>query len=383
MSDVERKIKTVGILGSGQLGRMLALEARRMGIKTIVYSPGSDTPAGRVTDGEMVGDYDDLAQVRAFAEAVDVITYEFENVPLASALAAQEIVPVYPQPLALEVSQNRIREKNFLREHGCPVAPFYAVQTVDDLKAGVAQLGIPCVLKTAESGYDGKGQFKITAVEQIELAWEKIGRQPAVLEAWVTFAKEISVIVARDRFDQFAYYGPIENHHENHILDVSVCPAEISDETMINALAVARQVIRSLDVVGLICVEFFVLDGGVDGKVLVNEIAPRPHNSGHLTIEGHVTSQFEQQLRTVCGWAVGDTTQMRPAVAMANLLGDVWPEGGEPDWPDMLHQECDVKLHLYGKEAARPGRKMGHLTASGQTAAEVRETVLRARKRLK
>ena len=350
-----------------------------MGVRTVVYSPGSDTPAGRVADVEMVGAYDDLEQITAFAERVDVITYEFENVPLMSAMKAAENTPVLPQPQALAVSQNRLREKSFLADHNCPVAPFHAVKSLVDLQDGVENLGVPCVLKTAESGYDGKGQVKIEAADELEAAWETIGQKPAVLEEWVTFEKEISVVVARDRFGAFAVYGPIENEHVNHILDVSICPCSVSEQTASQAVALAKKVVESLDIIGLICVEFFVKP---DGSVLVNEIAPRPHNSGHLTIEGHVTNQFEQQLRTVCGWPVGDVSMKAPAVAMANLLGDCFASDGSADLSTLLDKFEDVKPHLYGKTEARPGRKMGHLTVVGESVDEVREKVLNARKEL-
>lgn len=347
-----------------------------MGIRTVVYSPGSSTPAGQVADVELVGAYDDLERVAEFAQQVDVITYEFENVPLMSAMKAAELRPVLPQPQALAVAQNRLREKAFLAEHGCPVAPFYPVASLADLEAGVAKLGVPCVLKTAESGYDGKGQVKIEATAELETAWEQVGRQAAVLEQWVTFEKEISVVVARDHAGTFALYGPIENEHVNHILDVSVCPGDVDAATAHEAVALAQRVVESLDIIGLICVEFFVKP---DGGVLVNEIAPRPHNSGHLTIEGHVTNQFEQQLRTVCGWPVGDVTLRAPAVAMANLLGERFAADGSADLSALLGRFGDVKPHLYGKSEARPGRKMGHLTAVGDSVVDVREKVLQAR----
>ncbi|MFK7802280.1 MAG: 5-(carboxyamino)imidazole ribonucleotide synthase [Anaerolineae bacterium] len=373
-------VKTIGILGSGQLGRMLAMEARRLGVKTVVFSPGSQTPAGEVADVEITADYEDLDAIQAFAEQVDAITYEFENVPLMSAMKAAERVPVLPQPQALAVSQNRLREKSFLADHGCPVAPFRAVKTLGELEQAVSELGVPCVLKTAESGYDGKGQVKILQADEAESAWETIGRKPAVLEQWVTFEKEISVVIARDCFDTFAIYGPIENVHENHILDVSVCPSSVSEATAEKTVTLAKQVVNALDIIGLICIEFFVK---ADGDVLVNEIAPRPHNSGHLTIEGHVTNQFEQQLRTVCGWPVGSVEMKAPAVAMANLLGDCFTADGSADLQSMLLEHGDVKAHLYGKTEARPGRKMGHLTVCGESVEEVKKKVLSAREQLK
>lgn len=373
-------VKTIGILGSGQLGRMLAMEARRLGIRTVVFSPGKNTPAGEVADVEITADYKDLDAIKTFAERVDAITYEFENVPLISATKAAEIVPVLPQPTALAVSQNRWKEKWFLAERKLPAAPYWAVRNLADLQYGVEGLGVPCVLKTTESGYDGKGQVKILQADKAESAWEKIGRKVAVLEKWVTFEKEISVVIARDRFGDFAVYGPIENEHVNHILDVSICPSSVDDVTAQKAISLAKQVVDALDIIGLICIEFFVQ---ADGTVLVNEIAPRPHNSGHLTIEGHVTNQFEQQLRMVCGWPVGSVEMKAPAVAMANLLGDCFQPDGSADLGSMFAQDGAIKPHLYGKTEARPGRKMGHLTACGESVEVAKEKVLSARELLR
>lgn len=369
--------QTVGVLGSGQLGRMLALEARRMGVRVHVFSPGKNTPTGQVADVETTAVYDDLDAVRQFASSVDVVTYEFENVPLATAVAAQEIVPVRPGPQALAVAQNRLREKQFMRENGLPVAPHTAVESLADLKAGLAELSLPAVLKTAESGYDGKGQVKIEQAEEAEEAWQAIGQNPAVLEAWIPFEREVSVVGARDVHGKFAHYGLIENEHVNHILDVSLSPATVPEADMNRAVELAKAVLEQLDVVGVLCVEFFLT---AEGDLLINEIAPRPHNSGHLTIESHATSQFAQQLRTVCGWPLGSTEQLRPA-AMANLLGDLWPSGGTPNW-SLLGAFPQVKLHLYGKETARPGRKMGHLTALGNDVDEARTAVTAARAQL-
>lgn len=365
---------TIGVLGSGQLGRMLALEARQMGYRVHVFSPGQDTPTGQVADVETTAVYTDLDAVRAFARQVDVVTYEFENVPLATAVAAQEIVPVHPAPQALAVAQNRLREKQFMTQHGLPVAPYAPVHSLADLEQAMTKVSLPAVLKTAESGYDGKGQVKIEQASEAEAAWERIGRKPAVLEAWVNFEREVSVVAARDQQGHFAHYGLIENEHANHILDVSLSPARVSAAVQEQGIALAKAVLEHLDVIGVLCVEFFVT---TQGDLLINEIAPRPHNSGHLTIESHATSQFAQQLRAVCGWPLGDTTQLRPA-AMANLLGDLWPPEGQPNW-QAVGAWPQVALHLYGKKTARPGRKMGHLTALGNDVAEARTAVLNAR----
>ncbi len=368
---------TIGMLGSGQLGRMFTIAAKQMGYRVVVFSPGQDTPTGQLADKEITAAYLDLDAVRAFAQEVDVITYEFENVPLATALAAAEIVPVHPNPNALAIAQNRIREKLFMREHGLPVVPFAPVQSLADLQTALKEIGVPAVLKTAESGYDGKGQVKIEDATEAAEAWDAIGQKAAVLEGWATFAKEISVVGGRDIYGQFAHYGAIENDHHNHILDLSISPARVSEETINNAVKFAQIVLEKLDVVGVLCVEFFMKPSG---ELLINEIAPRPHNSGHLTIESHMTSQFEQQLRTICGLPLGDTAQLRPG-AMVNLLGDLWPADSQPDWAAVC-ADPRVKLHLYGKAEARPGRKMGHLTALGETSEQAAQTVLAAREKI-
>lgn len=368
---------TIGILGSGQLGRMLAVAARQMGYRVHVYSPGKNTPTGQIADREFTADYLDLEQVREFAQSVDVVTYEFENVPLATARAAAEFVPVRPGPLALEVAQNRRREKEFMAGHGLPVAPFAPVESWDDLEAAVATIGLPAVLKTAESGYDGKGQFRIDESGQLATAWEAIQEQPAVLEGFISFDREVSVVGARGIDGSFAHYGVIENDHHRHILDVSRSPARLPEEVMNRAIELAKIVLTELDVVGVLCVEFFVTD---DGGLVINEIAPRPHNSGHLTIESHVTGQFEQQLRAVCGLSLGSTEQLKPA-AMVNILGDLWPPEGQPDWAAVANQN-QVKIHLYGKEEARVGRKMGHLTVLADSVDEAAAVALAAREAL-
>lgn len=371
----------IGILGSGQLGRMLAQVARQHDIQTVVYSPGTDTPAGQVADAEISADYGDLEAIRAFAQQVDVITYEFENVPLMSAMAAEEIVPVHPNPRILAIARNRVREKSYMQDIGIPVTPFHPVNSLGDLEFGLKNLGVPAVLKTAEEGYDGKGQIKILDPAEAEHAWHTVGQVPSVLEGWVEFEREISVLGARDQMGGFTSYGPIENEHTNHILDISLIPAEVDDFIAERAILSVKTVMEKLNLVGLICIEFFVT---ADGGLIANEIAPRPHNSGHLTIEGHVTSQFEQQLRTVIGWPIGDASPVQPASGMANLLGDLWPDEQvqlKPVWQKAI-DDGRIKLHLYGKGEARPGRKMGHLTTIGADRLTVREKLLEARAKL-
>lgn len=367
---------TIGVLGSGQLGRMFAIAARRMGYRVYTFSPESDTPTGQVADFEISADYEDLEAVRIFAKAVDVITFEFENVPSITVEAAEKFAPVRPRGEVLHITQNRLREKTFLHQNGFPVTPFRHIKTLEELQEAVGELGIPCVLKTAGFGYDGKGQAKIKSIEDCENAFRQIKEQEAVLEAFVDFEKEVSVVAARDLRGNFAHYGVIENAHENHILDVSFAPAFVSDKTQKEAVEIAREILEKLDVVGVLCVEFFLTK---KGKLLVNELAPRPHNSGHLTVDACVTSQFEQQLRAVCGFPLGASRFYKPA-AMANLLGDVWGKG-EPNWANAL-KNADVKLHLYGKQEARRGRKMGHITALAETPEEAVKIVREARQNL-
>ncbi|MGH7213275.1 MAG: 5-(carboxyamino)imidazole ribonucleotide synthase [Tepidisphaeraceae bacterium] len=368
----------VGVLGSGQLGRMFAIAARQMGYRVHTFSPEDDTPTGQVADVEVCAAYDDLDAVRAFARNVAVVTFEFENVHSATAQATAEVVPVRPAGSVLHTTQHRLREKTFLATNGVPVTPFAPVGSLDELHAAVAKLGTPAVLKTAGWGYDGKGQVKIASVDQALSAWASLKTTEAVLEAFVDFEREVSVVAARGMDGSFAHWGIIENSHRNHILDVSLAPARVSDRVGRDAVEIARTILEKLDVVGVLCVEFFLAR---DGRLMVNELAPRPHNSGHLTIDACETSQFEQQLRAICGLPLGSTQQLRPA-AMANLLGDLWDDAGdEPDWAGALAVP-DVNLHLYGKRTARPGRKMGHLTAVGTSVDDAARKVLAARQAL-
>ena len=364
---------TIGVLGSGQLGRMLALEARRMGYRVHTLSPGVDTPTGQVADLEVSAEYEDLDSIRAFARGVDVMTFEFENVSTAAADAAAELVPVRPSGSALHITQQRAREKGFLADRGYPVTPFARAQSLDELAIGLGVVRLPAIVKTAAFGYDGKGQHRIDRIEDGERVWGLIGHQEAIIESVVDFTHEISVVAARGLDGEFAHYGAIENMHRNHILDLSVSPARVPQGIADEAVHLTHRVLDDLGYVGVLCVEFFVAR---DGRLLVNEIAPRPHNSGHLTIDACVTSQFEQQVRAVCGLSLGDTTQIKPA-AMVNLLGDLWVNG-EPDWAAALAMP-GVKLHLYGKSDPRVGRKMGHLTALGDSVDEAAAKALAAR----
>jgi 5-(carboxyamino)imidazole ribonucleotide synthase len=364
---------TIGVLGSGQLGRMFAMAARRMGYLVHTFSPKKATPTGQISDLEISASYEDLDAVRAFADGVDVVTFEFENIPSGTIMAAAERVPVRPGELVLHTSQHRIREKTFLAGAGFPVTPFRHVRAIEELHAGVRELGLPAVLKTAGFGYDGKGQRKLTEVDEIEAAFRSLDGQEAILEAFVDFEREVSVVAARGVDGQLAHYGVIENVHRRHILDSSIAPARVTPSIAREATKMATALLDQLEVVGVLCVEFFLTR---DDRLYVNELAPRPHNSGHLTIDACVTSQFEQQLRAVCGLPLGATDLLSPA-AMVNLLGDLWQDG-EPDWPAACAPPA-VKLHLYGKREARRGRKMGHLTARAATTDAALELVSAAR----
>jgi 5-(carboxyamino)imidazole ribonucleotide synthase len=367
---------TVGVLGSGQLGRMFAIAARRMGYRVHTFSPDSDTPTGQVSDREYEHPYDDLDAVREFARGVSVVTFEFENVPAAAVEAAAQLAPVRPSGSVLHTTQHRLREKTFLSRHGFPVTAFRHVISPETLASGLEEIGYPAVLKTAGFGYDGKGQTRVASADDAGAAFKALGGQEGVLEAFVDFEREVSVVAARGLGGEFAHYGVVANTHSRHILDLSVAPADVREETAREAVEITRAVLEALDVVGVTCVEFFLTRRGT---LLVNELAPRPHNSGHFTFDASLTSQFEQQLRAVCGLPLGSTELLRPA-AMANLLGDLW-QTGEPDWRAALRLP-EVKLHLYGKTDPRPGRKMGHLTALASTPEEAARKALDAREAL-
>jgi 5-(carboxyamino)imidazole ribonucleotide synthase len=367
---------TLGVLGSGQLGRMFAMAARRMGYRVHTLSPDDDTPTGQVADLEITAAYEDLDAVAAFARHVDVVTFEFENVPAGTADAAAQHAPVRPSGHILHVTQQRAREKGYLADHGFPVTPFAWVRSVQDLSAGVALVGTNAVLKTASFGYDGKGQVRVRSLEEAESAWIHLGRQEAVLERFIDFDREVSMIVARGAAGWTVTYGLIENTHERHILDTSQYPARVDPRVERRAAEIVTALAETLDLVGVLCVEFFLTR---DGELLINELAPRPHNSGHLTIDACLTSQFEQQLRAICGLPPGSVETVRPA-AMVNLLGDLWNDG-QPDWAAAC-MIPGVKLHLYGKTEPRPARKMGHITALGPDVETALRTALEARQAL-
>jgi len=352
---------------------MFAMAARRLGYRVHTLAPEHDTPTGQIADVEVYAAYDDLDAVSHFARGVDVVTFEFENVPAAAAAAAEAHAIVRPNGHALFIAQHRVREKTFLADRGLPVTPFAPVRSDDELAAAVARIGVPAVLKTAAFGYDGKGQIAIRAAGDAAAAWAALGRQEAILEAFIDLDREISVIGARGVDGSWSHFGPFDNTHANHILDVTTAPSGVAASIAADAVDATREVMAALDFVGVLCVEFFV---STAGRLMINELAPRPHNSGHLTFDACRTSQFEQQLRAVCGLPLGSPELHQPA-AMANLLGDLW-ERHEPHWIDALAYPT-VKLHLYGKSTARRGRKMGHLTALGPSVEAAKHTVLSAR----
>jgi 5-(carboxyamino)imidazole ribonucleotide synthase len=371
MSAVHGPGSRLGIMGGGQLGRMLALAARRLGYRVHVFAPGGNSPAGQVADQEVTAGYHDEEAVRRFAAGVDVLTFEFENVPADTVRWAAEHCQVRPDAKALATAQNRIREKAFLSDGGFPIAPWAEVTDAAGLATAAARLGWPAVLKTAESGYDGKGQRKLEGPG--DLAAANLPPFPGVLEAWVPFVMEISVVLARGADGSVASFPVCENIHRHHILDVTVVPARLDPAVARRAEELAVAVAARLEFTGVLAVEMFVLP---DDSLLVNEIAPRPHNSGHFSLDACVTDQFEQQLRAVCGLPLGSPEVLRPC-AMTNLLGDLWSHG-EPAWAAVA-AFGDVKIHLYGKDHAAPGRKMGHLTVLGATAEAALERVRAAR----
>ena len=366
---------TIGIFGSGQLGKMIATAAKQMGYRVHIFSPELDSPAGQVADLEVQGSYLDLEAVENFAKQVDVITLEFENIPIQTLDAASRHAPVRPSAQTLKTTQHRITEKSFLLEHGIPTCRFEVVRSLEELQTACLKI-MPGLLKTASDGYDGKGQAVIKSPEDIQAAWESIATGEAILEEWIDYDFEFSVVAARNADGEFSAFHSIRNEHAEQILDVSISPSGLNAATEIAAEKVAAQIMERLQTVGILCVEFFYRGG----EILVNEMAPRPHNSGHLTIEGHVTSQFAQHVRAACNLKLGSTRQHTPA-AMANILGDQW-ENGQPRWYEALALP-DVNLHLYGKVVPGTKRKMGHLTAVADTAEEAREKVVSSRRLLR
>jgi 5-(carboxyamino)imidazole ribonucleotide synthase len=367
----------LGVIGGGQLGRMFIQAAARLGYRTLVFSDSADCPAGQLADEVLARPLDDLTSLRDFQSRVRAVAVEFENVSAPALRWLQKSIKVNPGWKAVWVAQNRLREKRFLDRLRVPVARWWPLLSETELETARAEFVGPSILKTAEQGYDGKGQVRVDEPDRLVPAWERLGRAPCVLEQVVSFVTEVSCVVARAGDGTAVVYPVFLNDHRSHILDTSICPAPIgpaaTQAVRDNALLIAE----SLRVVGLLTVEFFLKE---DGSVIVNELAPRPHNSAHLTIEACVTSQFEQQVRALVGLPLGSTRLVAPA-AMANLLGDLW-QNGTPNWNAALALDPEVQLHLYGKKIALPGRKMGHLTVVDADPRNARERVLAARQAL-
>ena len=365
---------TIGMLGGGQLGRYALMAARTMGYRTIVLEPDPFAPAGLVADVHLQAAYDDPEALRRLGDECAVVTTEFENPPAAALELLARRTLVAPPPRAVAIAQDRIAEKQFLADNGLPIGPYSVVDRAD----ADPDLGYPAILKTARLGYDGKGQRLVADGGEMRAAWRTLGSVPCVLERALLFQTELSVVVARSSGGGFAAYPVAENRHVDGILDVTIVPAHVSRRLSDRAVGLAMAITDALSYVGVLAIELFV----VDGELLINELAPRPHNSGHWTLDVAQTSQFEQQIRAVCGLGLGDTSMTRPAATMVNLMGDLW-DAGEPDWASAF-DDPRTALHLYGKTAARPGRKMGHLTAWGDSpeeaevrAEEARRTVSR------
>ncbi|QEG38880.1 5-(carboxyamino)imidazole ribonucleotide synthase [Roseimaritima ulvae] len=374
---------TIGMLGGGQLGRMFTLAAQQMGYRVAVLSDEADGPAAQVANEVLVGDYTPEL-LAALAKRSAVVTLEFENIPDAAVRQLAAAVPTYPNAQILKTAQDRSLEKQTLADLGLPVTPFRTIPDpsspagLQQLRQAGQELGYPMILKTARSGYDGKGQRSVSSEGELAAAAEAFGPQRIVAEQRIAFDREVSILVARNPQGQTAVYPLLENIHRNHILDVSKCPADVPPSLDTAAEAIARTVAERLDLVGLLCIELFV---GAGEELMINEIAPRPHNSGHLTIEASVTNQFEQHVRAVCGLPLGQTSLRCPA-AMVNLLGDLWTASGASPAFEQSLAVPGVSLHLYGKAEAREGRKMGHLTAVGETVQQAEQRVREAFSRL-
>ncbi len=362
---------TIGILGGGQLARMLCMEAKRMGYRTLVWTGGLEAPAAALCDSVIELPFDDATAIAQFTTAADVATAEFENIPRATLDAVATGVTLRPSASAIATCANREQEKTFLREQNIPCAPFWIVTNAEELARAMQELNGPGVLKTSAFGYDGKGQRKLLGTENANVVWEEFQAPRAILEGFITFQSELSVMIARNPTGEIRCFDPVENQHRHHILDLTIAPAAIAPELHQHAIAIATRIVNAFDYIGIMGVEFFLQ---ADGVILVNEMAPRPHNSGHHTIDACETSQFEQQLRAVCGLPLGSTRLLCPAV-MLNLLGDMWPDIEKaPDWSIVL-SDPSAALHLYGKKRAIERRKMGHVTFLGAQARERAESV--------
>lgn len=364
---------TLGVLGGGQLGRMFTTRAQSMGYRVVVLDPDPSSPAGAVADRHLCAAYDDADALAELARSAAAVTTEFENVPADSLRQLSGSCPVAPPVEAIATAQDRISEKEFLRRNGFATAPFGVVRTVDDIPAALSDAGGPAILKTARLGYDGKGQAPVGSEPEVRAAFDRFGRVPCVLERRLDLETELSVVLARGRDGACATFPVAENRHQDGILDTSVVPARVSPDLAGRARELATEVAEAMHYVGVLGVELFVADGG---RLYVNEMAPRPHNSGHYTIDACLPDQFEQQVRTLCDLPLTNPVLLSP-IAMVNLLGDLWADG-EPRWDAALRLP-GVRLHLYGKAAARPGRKMGHLNCVASTADLALEKALEAR----
>ncbi|MCR9202428.1 MAG: 5-(carboxyamino)imidazole ribonucleotide synthase [Planctomycetaceae bacterium] len=367
---------TIGILGAGQLGRMLALVARRMGYGVAVFGGDRRSPCGQVADAVWAGNYDDTQQLTEFASACDVVTYEFENIPAHAAATIADLTPLHPNADLLAVAQNRLKEKTALRDCGLPTAEFRMVHTADELALARSDFGGDVILKANTDGYDGKGQWSISAATNLEELWTSSGLTEGLVEQRVPFEFELSVVAGRYASGECVYFEPFLNHHADHILDVTISGSNLVSPVAEQATQMARGVLERFHVVGVLCIELFLTS---DGQLVVNEIAPRPHNSGHLTIEAYNCSQFELQLRTICGLEPVPLIRTAPAAAMANLLGQHLPATWDAAAMSGL---TDTQLHLYGKSGAKTGRKMGHVTTLANTSADAEDRVRSVRSQL-
>ncbi|MBU2737351.1 5-(carboxyamino)imidazole ribonucleotide synthase [Acidithiobacillus concretivorus] len=348
---------TLGILGGGQLGQMFTLAARRMGYAVWVLDPDPDCPAAAVADHHLCAAYDDFSALALLADHCAAVTAEFENVPASAMIYLEARIPVHPGSTALAIAQDRAREKTFFQDIGLAVAPFALLRQEDDVALAARKLSFPAILKTTRFGYDGKGQQNVGTASELPAAWASLNTPEAILESRINLVQEFSVVMARSVEGMMVFYPLAENRHHHAVLDLSIVPARVPEALQNQARQGAARIAEALNYVGVLAVEFFVEEGG---RLLVNEMAPRPHNSGHYTIDACVSSQFDQQVRALCGLSLADTRLLSPVVMM-NLLGDLWEEGG-PDWQKLL-QHPQIKVHLYGKKEARPGRKMGHVNA--------------------
>jgi 5-(carboxyamino)imidazole ribonucleotide synthase len=363
---------TLGMVGGGQLGRMFTIAARSMGYRVIILDPDPHSPAGNIADQHIQADFHDHAALDMLGDSCVAITSEFENLPVESLSRLQRHCPVHPAPEVLALAQNRLQEKTFLDEHEFPTVAFYPVQTLDDLEEAMAGLAAPGILKIARPRYPGHGRHAVASVEEAVEAFREMEEQPCILEERIYVEKRLSVILARSIEGEIAVYPVVENRYRKGILDLSLAPADISTVAAEGAIELACDLADELEYCGVLSIEF-LLTG--DAELLVNTITPRPHNSGHYTVDACVTSQFEQQVRMMCGLPPGDT-QLLTSVVMTNLLGDLWSRG-DPDWEPVFH-EPQAKLHLYGKQEARPGRKMGHINCLAEDtegALEIAESI--------